>query len=110
MLGIHRTPANVPGRSPPTRPRHPSSRRRLSVEPLEERALLSTLTVNGVGDTGTGSGLSGDLRYAITQSNQNPGDDTINFSVTGTITLNSALPDLSDTTGMTDIEDPAHRD
>ena len=30
----------------------------------------------------------------------------INFSVTGTITLKSALPDLSDTTGLIDIEGP----
>jgi hypothetical protein len=79
----------------------------LTLEPLEERALLSTIwTVNSLGDAGTGSGLSGDLRYVITQANQTAGDNTINFSVTGTITLNSALPDLSNTTGLTDIEGP----
>ena len=51
-------------------------------------------------------GLSGDLRYVITQVDQTPGDNTINFTVTGTITLSSALPDLSNTTGLTDIEGP----
>ena len=59
-----------------------------------------------VGDTGAGTGTTGDLRYAITQADQTTGDNTINFSVTGTITLSSALPDLSNTTGLTDIEGP----
>ena len=58
------------------------------------------------GDTGTGSGTSGDLPYVITQADKTPGDNTINFAVTGTITLTSALPDLSNTTGVTDIEGP----
>ena len=80
----------------------------MTLEPLEGRALLSltTWTVNSLGDTGTGSGTSGDLRYVITQADQTPGDNTINFAVTGTITLNSALPDLSNTTGLMDIEGP----
>jgi hypothetical protein len=51
-------------------------------------------TVNSLGDTGSGSGTSGDLRYAITQANANPGS-TIVFSVTGTIALSSLLPALS---------------
>ena len=82
------------------------ARRRPMLECLEDRALLSTFTVNSLGDTGTGLGLSGDLRYVITQVDQTPGDNTINFTVTGTITLSSALPDLSNTTGLTDIEGP----
>ena len=86
--------------------RRPHARRRLKLVRLEDRALLSTFTVNSVGDTGTGLGLSGDLRYVITQVDKTPGDNTINFAVTGTITLNSALPDLSNTTGLTDIEGP----
>ena len=67
---------------------------------------IPTWTVNSLGDSGTGSGPLGDLRYVITQVDQTPGDNTINFGVTGTITLNSALPDLSNTTGVTDIEGP----
>ena len=65
-----------------------------------------TWTVNSLGDSGTGSGPLGDLRYVITQVDQTTGDNTINFGVTGTITLNSALPALSNTTGVTDIEGP----
>ena len=78
----------------------------LDGEALEDRTLLSTFTVNSLGDAGAGTGTSGDLRYVITQADQTAGDNTIDFSVTGTITLNSALPDLSNTTGLTDIEGP----
>ena len=110
MLGMHRSPASWFGRravrGPASRQRHQRPRRMLTVEALEGRALLSTFTVNSLGDTGTGSGLSGDLRYVITQADQTQGDNTINFAVAGTITLNSALPDLSNTTGVTDIEGP----
>ena len=81
-------------------------RRTWMVEVLEDRMLLSTFTVNSLGDAGVGTGLSGDLRYVITQADQTAGDNTIDFAVTGTITLNSALPDLSNTTGLTDIEGP----
>ena len=110
MRDIHRSNTNWfgrrAGRSPSPRPRHHSQRRRLTLEPLECRALLSATiwTVNSLGDTGTGSGQSGDLRYCIIQADQTNGDNTINFSVTGTITLFSALPDLSNTTGVMDIE------
>ncbi len=81
-------------------------RRSWTAELLEPRVLLSTFTVNSLGDTGAGTGTTGDLRYCITQADATTGDNTINFSVTGTITLNSALPDLSNTTGLTDIEGP----
>ncbi len=81
-------------------------RRAWTVEALEDRTLLSTFTVNNLGDAGAGTGLSGDLRYVITQADSTVGDNQINFSVTGTITLDSALPDLSNTTGLTDIEGP----
>src|SRR5262245_38728005 len=76
------------------------------VETLEHRILLSTFTVNNLGDTGTGSGTTGDLRFCITRANATTGDNTINFSVAGAITLRSALPDLSNTTDVTDIEGP----
>ncbi len=112
MQDIHRPSttwfARRTGRNSAARPPHRSHRRRLTLEPLEGRALLSltTWTVNSLGDTGAGSGTSGDLRYVITQADKTTGDNTIKFAVTGTITLNSALPDLSNTTGMTDIEGP----
>ena len=110
MSAVQRLPASWFGRravrGPASRQRHQRPSRMLTVEALEGRALLSTFTVNSLGDTGTGSGTSGDLRYAITQADQTPGDNTIKFTVTGTITLNSALPDLSNTTGLTDIEGP----
>ncbi len=112
MRDIHRSTttwlARRTDRNSPARPTYRSHRRRLTLEPLEGRALLSltTWTVNSLGDTGTGSGQSGDLRYCITQADKTTGDNTINFSVTGTITLNSALPDLSNITGVMDIEGP----
>ncbi len=60
----------------------PSARRfRPCLEPLEWRELLSTLTVLNLNDSGPGS-----LRQLI--ANANPGD-TINFAVTGKITLTS---------------------
>ena len=78
------------------------------LEVLEDRNLLSTFLVDRLTDAnsgggGQGSGLAGDLRYAITQANTAPGDDTITFSVTGTINLAGALPDLS---SNLDIEGP----
>jgi hypothetical protein len=65
------------------------------LELLDERVLLSTYTVNSLTDTGTGSGLAGDLRYCIT--NANSGHDTITFAqgLTGTIQVQSALPALN---------------
>ena len=73
---------------------------------LEDRRLLSTFTVNSTGDSGTGSGLVGDLRYCITQANAAGGNETITFDSTvfkapRTITLNPILGqlELSDTTG-----------
>jgi predicted outer membrane repeat protein len=64
-----------------------------SPEGLEDRVLLSglTYTVDRLTDTGAGSGTSGDLRYTMIQADANPGS-TIQFGVTGTIALSSALP------------------
>jgi hypothetical protein len=67
---------------------------RPSVEVLEARNLLSTFTVDHLADDLVGSGLSGSLRYCIT--NATDGDD-IQFGdgVTGTINLTGALPILT---------------
>lgn len=52
----------------------------------------ATLTVTSLADSGVGS-----LRDAITAANASVGvADTINFSVSGTITLASRLPDIAD--------------
>src|SRR5262249_21893037 len=64
------------------------------LETLEDRALFSTCVVNSLGDTGAGRRSFGDLRYCINRANTLPGPDTIDFTVTGTIVLNGALPDL----------------
>jgi MBG domain (YGX type)/Domain of unknown function (DUF4214) len=72
-----------------------------SLESIEERLLLSTFTVNALTDTGSGSGTTGDLRYAITQANLNPGS-TINITATGEDQLASELPALSANMTITD--------
>ncbi len=65
--------------------------RRLSVEKLEQRALLAVLTVTSVNDSGTGS-----LRAAIESANLDSTPDTIQFALPGsgvrTIDLLSPLP------------------
>lgn len=63
------------------------------------RAAATTYTVNATTDTGTGSGDTGDLRYALTQAESagNSGS-TINITATGTITLTSALPAITQDT------------
>jgi hypothetical protein len=72
------------------------------LEWLEERTLLSTRTVTGLGDAGTGSANSGDLRYRISGA-EHAADSIINFAVTGTITLTRG-PLVLD--GGMDIEGP----
>src|SRR5262249_52693710 len=62
------------------------------LEGLETRNLLSTYLVDHLADDGVGMGLNGSLRYAITHAVDG---DTITFGVTGTINLNSALPNLT---------------
>jgi hypothetical protein len=71
---------------------HRRSVRPCALELLERRSLLSTITVMNLDDTGPGT-----LRAAIEQADLDSSQDTIVFapSVTGTITLSSALPDLS---------------
>lgn len=64
----------------------------------------ATFNINSTGDSpdsNLGDGNCNDgggnctLRAAIEQANALAGSDTLNFSVTGTINLTSALPDLS---------------
>jgi hypothetical protein len=75
-----------------TRPRHT-----LRLEALEGRDVPSTCVVNSLGDTGVGIATDhGDLRFCLAQSNAHQGEDLIVFSVTGTINLTKALPDISD--------------
>src|SRR5262249_9669367 len=76
-------------------------------ETLEIRTLLSsTFVVDSLTDTGTGSGLTGDLRYCIAQADQSANaGSTITFStaLTGsTITLSQGqlvIPDAMTITG-----------
>src|SRR5262245_12311471 len=72
-----------------------STRARPRLEVLEARALVSTCTVTRLSYAGLGQGLRGDLRYCINYANGNPGPDTIDFKVTGTIKPQSALPQLA---------------
>jgi hypothetical protein len=86
-----RTPSRKKRPAPSIRRRSRFFRPRLEI--LEGRTLLSTYTVDALTDTGSGSGLTGDLRYCITKATS--GQDTITFGVTGTIMLQSALPTLN---------------
>jgi len=62
------------------------------VEPLEGRVVLATITVTSLADAGAGT-----LRAAVEQANLDQAQDTITFApaITGTISLVTALPDLS---------------
>ena len=73
--------------------------RRLGLEPLEERCLLSVVAVTNLNDSGAGS-----LREAIAQANATPNSDRIEFDVAGTINLSTSLPALSDASGGTTID------
>jgi len=74
----------------------PMRRFRPVPEGLEGRTMMSGMpyVVNSRGDTPSGPGLPGDLRYAITQADSNPGS-TIDITVEGTIQLARALPPLT---------------
>ncbi len=73
----------------------PDRRRRFLVKPLEGREMLSTFTVTNKADTTA----TGTLRWAITQSNNTSGPNTINFAISGTgvhtLDLGSALPAIT---------------
>jgi|GEM_PF-1751595 len=67
-------------------------------------ARAATITVNTLVDENDGVGSGGiSLRDAINEANSNGEDDTIAFSVTGTITLTADLPNI---TSNVDIEGP----
>lgn len=74
-------------RRSPRRPRPP----RLAVEAVDARCLPSTFTVTNLLDSGAGS-----LRAAVVAANANPGADTIDFAMTGTIALTSGQLDITD--------------
>jgi hypothetical protein len=62
------------------------------LEILEDRSLPSIYLVDHLADDTVGSGLTGSLRYAITNATDN---DHITFGVTGTINLTGGLPGLA---------------
>lgn len=74
-------------------------------------ARAASLTVNSLADADNGSDGVCTLREAITAANNNAnyhecvsagyGNDTITFSVGGTITLGSSLPNITDAAGLT---------
>ncbi len=94
------------------RPINHQRRRRPVLEVLEGRVVLSTFTVNSLGDAGSGSHGSGDLRYCINQANADDQANTIVFasnvfSTPQTITLSGGQLELNDTGGTQTITGPA---
>ena len=97
----------------PSHSRKPRSRR-LLLEGLEDRLTPAVFTVTSTTDTnvafaivggqldlgGVGSGASGDLRYCISQANETPGPNEIDFNVpaNSTIALNQMLMIFNDVT------------
>ncbi|MHC1727810.1 MAG: choice-of-anchor Q domain-containing protein [Syntrophobacteraceae bacterium] len=70
--------------------------------PFAARSEAAPFVVNSLSDTDDGScsALHCSLREAINAANTNPGADTISFDVTGTITLGSTLPQITDPAGL----------
>ncbi|HTK78003.1 MAG TPA: choice-of-anchor Q domain-containing protein [Gemmataceae bacterium] len=93
-----------------TRPELKPVRRSPRLELLEHRLLFSTYTVTTLGDsagsitpTGTGTFNATTLRAALNAANSRAGADTVNFKsgLAGTVSLNSALPDIVDPLALT---------
>lgn len=83
-----------PIRSRKTRRAVSSVHPQLRVEPLEDRTVPSSFTVQNLADSGAGS-----LRQAILDANANPGADLIRFAAAardGTITLTTGQLSLTD--------------
>jgi hypothetical protein len=87
------------------RPTRQSKARRLSLESLEARELLSGMTVTSTADNPSDP-VSGTLRYAINYFNTHPdiGGNTIDFDIPGTgvqtINLSAALPTITSTSTL----------
>src|SRR5438552_5263794 len=83
--------------------RRPDRHVRPQLEALEDRNLLSSLTVVNLADSGSGS-----LRDADQQANAAAGAHTIRFAagLSGQITLTSGQLEISDATGPTTINGP----
>ena len=93
-LFVKVAPSTRGHRSAKARPKRAFSTR-LGIEGLEDRLAPAVFTVNTLADTVDANPAVTSLRKAITAANSMAGDDIINFSVTGTINLTGALPDLS---------------
>ena len=87
------------------RPRIPSDYMRPSY--LLAAAVLGILFNSGAAEftvTNTADNSSGSLRQAILDANATGGNDLITFATTGTIVLESALPEISDNVSITASE------
>jgi hypothetical protein len=79
------------------RPKSSPVRRRPRLEALEDRLVPAAYHVSSLLDDGS----AGTLREAITQTNANPGPDTIDFQVAGTIALCSGELGIHDAVTIT---------
>jgi hypothetical protein len=80
----------------------------LQIECMEDRAMLSSISVLNTDDSGAGS-----LRQAILDANANVGADTILFAIgTGqqTIQITTALPAITDPVTIDATSQPGHTD